>query len=239
MNKALAIVLGVLGHLLFLVAVSLMGYSLFWGLTRPIIDAGSMSGLVDAVLLLSFPIGHSLLLSGRGRRFLAALLPAAIGKTMVTTTFAIAASLQVGLFFAFWTPVGGIWFEPYGILRYVFVVAYAFSWLALIVSIYEAGLGLQTGAIGWLSVVMSKRPSYPDLPCVGLHGKCRHPIYQSFLLILLTGPVWGPDHLLIASVWGAYCVVGPLLKEQRLRKVYGSKYESYAERVPYYALPKI
>jgi hypothetical protein len=158
---------------------------------------------------------------------------------MVTTTFALVASLQVGLFFAFWTPVGGVWFEPHGTLRVIFVAAYALSWLGLIVSIYEAGLGLQTGAIGWLSVIGDRRPSYPELPCIGLHGRCRHPIYQSFFLILLTGPVWGPDHLIVATVWGAYCLIGPMFKEQRLRAAYGEKYQSYAERVPYYALPKI
>lgn len=237
MTRALALIIGIIGHLLFFAAVGLMAYSLYWGLTKPIFSSGDYFLLVNAALLVAFPVGHSLLLSTAGRRILASLLPASIGKVMVTTTFALISSLQVGLFFSMWTPIGEVWFEPHGLLRGVFGAVYAISWLGLIVSIYESGIGLQTGAIGWLAVLNNRKPKYPPLPTAGLHGRCRHPIYQSFLMILVTGPVWGLDHLIVAIVWGLYCLIGPIFKEQRLRAAHGQAYSAYSSRVPYYFLP--
>ena len=235
--KVLAILLGVLCHTLFAVAVGLMGYSLFWGLSRPIIELPFSGIALNLFLLIGFPLGHSMLLSTRGRHYLKCLLPTRIGSDMVSTTFAISASLQVGALFAFWRPLGGVWIEPQGVALFAMSILYVFAWLGLLVALAEAGLQLQTGALGWFSVVKGVRPTYPALPQKGLHGLCRHPIYQSFLLILLTGPTWGLDHLLIASVWGGYCIVGPIFKERRLRAVFGNRYDEYSSKTPYYAIP--
>jgi protein-S-isoprenylcysteine O-methyltransferase Ste14 len=98
----------------------------------------------------------------------------------------------------------------------------------------EAGLALQTGALGWLAVARGARPAHPPLPTRGLHGLCRQPIYVSFALTTLTVPTWTPDQAAIAAVFVAYCVVGPRRKEARFARWFGDEFRRYRERVPYW-----
>ena len=236
-HKLLAGFLGLLCHITFIVAIALMAYMLFWGMTRAIFPLGSPALLVNFCLVLSFPVLHSLLLTRGGRRFIASLLPAAIGGKMVTTVYSLIASIQLIVIFVFWTPMGTAWFVPSGSLLIAWSLIYALSWALLARSIWEAGMGLQMGWIGWLAVVRERPVVYPPACFSGLHGKCRQPIYESFALILLTAPVWSLDRLIITLFWVAYCLVGPLFKEQRFKKIYGAQFEQYQQRVPYYLTP--
>ena len=51
--------------------------------------------LANAALIVQFPLAHSLLLTGRGGRLLARLIPGPHGQTLATTTYAIIASAQL------------------------------------------------------------------------------------------------------------------------------------------------
>jgi methanethiol S-methyltransferase len=57
-------------------------------------------------------------------------------------------------------------------------------------------------------------------------------------MVLWTAPTWTLDWLLLSLVWGAYCVVGPLLKEARWHRMYGDQFSDYRARVPY-LLPRL
>lgn len=206
---------------------------LFSGLTQGVFPSHRFGLLIDILLVLQFPIFHSFFLSKRGRRFLQFLFPKEIGKDLVTTTFGLVASVQLLVVFLFWTPLGGVWFKPYGILLYIWSGFYIASWGLLVRALWEAGLELHTGALGWTAVVREKRPEYPKPAMHGLHGACRQPIYLCFSLIILTAPVWGIDHVIIAVTWVLYCVIGPRLKEKRLLNVYGDSYREYQERTSY------
>lgn len=233
-KKVLAVIIGLVCHTLFLCVVSLMAYMIFFGVTKGIFPLGSYGRFWNVLLLLQFPIGHSFLLSQNGRRMLARMLPGQFGRDMLTTTFALVASLQLCAVFLFWSPDGAVWFAASGAVLYIFSGLYALSWLLLIRSLFEAGLSLQTGYLGWLSVVRGKKPEYPPPPFEGLHGRCRQPIYLSFVLILLTAPVWGVDHLILSIVWVSYCLIGPLFKEKRFLRLHGSDFEKYQQSTPYF-----
>lgn len=232
-NITFAIIIGVLNHTLFCLAVGLMGYMLFWGMSKSMLPSLSYGLTIDLLLVISFPLIHSYLLSENGKKLLASIIPGEIGKNLSTTTFTLISSIQLCIIFLFWTPIGGIWWMPSGFLMILWCIAYIGSWLLLAVSIWEAGVGLQSGSIGWLSVLRNRKATYPPIPYTGLHGVCRQPIYLSFALIVLTGPVWGLDHLIIASFWVAYCLIGPRFKEKRLLVIAGEQYRSYQARVPY------
>ena len=77
------------------------------------------------------------------------------------------------------------------------------------------------------------RVRFPPLPQTGLFRLCRQPIYLGFAMTLWTGPVWTPDRLLLATIWSAYCVIGPLRKEQRFARIHGEAFTTYQRRVPY------
>jgi 2-polyprenyl-3-methyl-5-hydroxy-6-metoxy-1,4-benzoquinol methylase len=112
---------------------------------------------------------------------------------------------------------------------------YSVSWLLLLKAIWDAGLALQTGFLGWWAVFHRRVPVYPPLPTEGLFRVVRQPIYAAFSLTLWTVPIWTPDQLAVAIVLTIYCLGGPLLKEQRFRQRFGQSFRTYAAQVPYWS----
>jgi protein-S-isoprenylcysteine O-methyltransferase Ste14 len=236
---AIAIFYGVVCHVVFGAAVLAMIIAMFFGMSA---SFGAVphpwSTLANAALLLQFPIAHSLLLTGRGRSFLSRLAPRGYGQTLGTTTYAIIASLQLFALFAFWTPSGVIWWQAEGWVFWAVCSAYAMAWLLLVKASYEAGAEVQSGALGWLSLVQNVRPVFPDMPTTGLFRLIRQPIYVAFALTLWTVPVWTPDQLAVALVYTAYCLLAPRFKERRFLRIYGDRFRVYQERTPY-VLPSL
>jgi protein-S-isoprenylcysteine O-methyltransferase Ste14 len=112
-------------------------------------------------------------------------------------------------------------------------VLFAASWLVLGKALMDAGLALQTGALGWMAVARGRLPRFASFPTQGLFRWVRQPVYIGFALTLWTGPVWTPDRLVLAIAWTAYCVAAPRLKERRMSRRYGADYERYRSKVPY------
>ncbi len=233
-GKTAAVLMALLCHGAFLVAVGSMAWSLATGVQ---IGRGTLTGwaapVANALLVLQFPLLHSFLLSRRGRPTLQRLSPVGFGKQLAVSTYALSASLQLLVTFWLWSPSGIVWHEPHGTTGALQWALFACAWLFLKKALYDAGLGLQTGAIGWWSLLRGKPVSYGDLPTTGLFARCRQPIYLGFALVLWTAPVWSLDWLVLASGWSVYCVVGPRLKEARWERLYGPRFLAYRATVPY------
>jgi protein-S-isoprenylcysteine O-methyltransferase Ste14 len=97
---------------------------------------------------------------------------------------------------------------------------------------------VQSGALGWMSLMRNARPTFPDMPTSGLFRIIRQPIYVAFALTLWTVPTWTPDQLALALGLTFYCLAAPKLKERRFETRYGDRFRSYKSRVPY-AVPAI
>jgi protein-S-isoprenylcysteine O-methyltransferase Ste14 len=238
-RRLVAVFFGVLCHGLFVVAVSLMARELFHGMTGgrgPF--TGVSAALANGLLLLQFPILHSLLLTRPGMRLLERLAPSGLGSALAPTSFALVAALQLGLTFYCWSPTGIEFWMPEGPSWVLHTGAFLFSWLFLGKALMDAGLGLQTGWIGWTAVWSNRKPRYPGIPSSGLFSTCRQPIYLGFAMILWTAPAWTLDHLVLALVWSAYCVIGPIHKEHRFKQMFGREFDEYRRRVPY-ILPRV
>jgi protein-S-isoprenylcysteine O-methyltransferase Ste14 len=236
---AIAVFYGVVTHLVFASAVVVMMIGLYDGMR---IGFGTLRGshvwLANAILVAQFPLMHSYLLSAGGRRVLAKLAPAGLGRDLAPTSFAFIASLQALATFLLWSPSGVTLGEPGGVLLWCFRASFAASWLFLIKALKDAGLGTQTGFVGWSSVVRGVKPRFGDFPTRGLFSMCRQPVYLGFALILWTGPVHTLDGLLLALPWTLYCVAGPLHKELRYLGWYGERFARYRAAVPYF-FPRI
>jgi ubiquinone biosynthesis O-methyltransferase len=234
-QRAIAVVYGILCHVLFSVAVATMIMAMFFGMSRSLGQVPApWSALVNALLLAQFPFLHSLLLSPFGATLLTRLAPAAIGSRLATTTYAIVASIQVFLLFALWTPSGVIWWHAEGAMLWFLGGLYLASWLLLLKAIWDAGIALQTGFLGWWAVANRRAPVFPSMPTTGLFRIVRQPIYVAFALTLWTVPTWTPDQLALGLVLTAYCLIGPLLKERRFRLRFGRNFLAYADKVPYW-----
>jgi ubiquinone biosynthesis O-methyltransferase len=238
-RKIAAFGYGLTCHGLFVTAVGMMMFQMYFGMAH---GFGTLDGylavLVNVLLLLQFPVVHSLLLTSLGRKFLQRLAPSAFSSEMVSTTYVIMASAQVLLLFSLWSPSGIILWQAHGKVLFVLSVLYAASWLLLGKAIFDAGITLQTGSLGWWAVFNNKRPTYPGMPERGLFKYCRQPIYMAFTCTVWTVPVWTPDQLFVASVLTAYCLIGPLFKEARFVRVFGKAFTDYQKARPYW-LPSI
>lgn len=233
-KRIFAISLGVTCHLFFLGAVSLMAWSIFYGMTKAISPIGGEFGrFLNLLLLLQFPILHSILLTKNGQSFLKSLTFNRFGYDLNTTWFALLASLQLSLVFIFWTPSAVSAISPHGLILNLWGAVYAATWLLLAKTMFDAGFALQLGSLGWMAVAKGDKPKYPSLPKSGTFRFCRQPIYLAFFLIILTAPFWGIDHLIMLFIWGSYCFLGPILKEKRYQKIYGTDFNKYKESTPY------
>ena len=229
-----ALGIGILLHSVFALAVLAMILAMYFGMSR---SMGAVPWpyaiLTNALLILQFPLVHSLLLTARGSRWLARIVPGAYGRTLATTTYALIASLQLLALFALWTPSGIVWWQAEGWALVAVSCLYAFSWLLLIKASFDAGAEVQSGALGWLSVLQKRKPRFPDMPTTGLFRVIRQPIYVAFALTLWTVPVWTPDQLVLAVTLTAYCLLAPMLKERRFAARYGDRFRTYQQHVPY------
>ncbi len=236
---ALALCLGALCHATFAAGVLAMIVMMFFGLSKSLGTVpGPLSVLANAALIAQFPLAHSLLLTGPGGRFLARLVPGPHGQTLATTTYAIIASTQLLALFTLWTPSGIVWWQAEGAVFWAVAGAYAASWLILLKASFDAGTEVQSGALGWMSLMARIRPVFPDMPTQGLFRLIRQPIYVAFALTLWTVPVWTPDQLALAICFTAYCLFAPRLKERRFAARYGDRFARYRAEVPY-ALPRL
>jgi methanethiol S-methyltransferase len=231
---ALALIFGALCHTLFAAGVLAMIVAMFFGLSESFGTVPwPMAALANAALLGQFPLAHSLLLTGPGARLLARLVPGPHGKTLATTTYALIASAQLLALFALWTPSGIVWWRADGAAFWAIAAAYATSWLILLKASFDAGAEVQSGALGWMSLLARIRPVFPDMPTQGLFRLIRQPIYVAFALTLWTPPVWTPDQLVLAISFTAYCLMAPRLKERRFVARYGAQFDRYRAGVPY------
>jgi protein-S-isoprenylcysteine O-methyltransferase Ste14 len=231
---ALALALGVICLTAFAAALIAMIIAMFFGLSESFGNVPwPWAAVANAALIAQFPVAHSALLTGPGARWLTRLVPGAHGATLATTTYAIIASAQLLALFTLWTPTGIIWWRAEGMILWVICITYALSWLLLAKASFDAGVEVQSGALGWLSLMARTQPVYPDMPTVGLFRVIRQPIYVAFALTLWTVPVWTPDQLTLAICYTSYCLLAPRLKERRFTARYGERFARYRATVPY------
>ncbi len=229
-----ALAMGGLCHTLFAAAVLVMIGAMFFGLS---LGLGRVlwpwAAFANAALLAQFPLGHSLLLTSRGRRWLVKVIPGRSGGTLSTTTYAIIASLQLLALFVLWTPSGIIFWRAEGWAFWAICSIYSAAWLLLAKASFDAGLEVQSGGLGWLSLLQNIKPIFPDMPESGLFRFIRQPIYVAFALTLWTVPVWTPDQLALAISYTAYCLLAPQLKERRFTALYQARFTAYQAQVGY------
>lgn len=234
-RRSLALAAGLVCHGTFLAAIAWMFVSLYGGMQsgRGTLQ-GSQAWVANALLVAQFPLFHSLLLTRKGRGFLARWIPGGSGATLTPTTYATCAALQLLAVFALWSPSRIVWFEPSGASAVVWRIVFVASWLFLGLALRDGRLGLQTGWIGWSSLWRDRPLAFGSFPERGTFRLCRQPIYLGFALTLWTGPVWTPDHLALALAWTLYCLAGPLHKERRFLRAHGAAFAAYRARVPYF-----
>ena len=234
-QRLVALAYGIVCHLAFAAAIASMALALFFGMR---IGQGPFHGwaslLANALLIGSFPVTHTWLLSPKGRRFMSKLVPLGIGSKLSWTVFATISSFQLLAVFLLWSPSGVVWWQATGGLRMAIGIAAAGAWLLLGKSMSDAQLGVQTGYVGWSSVFLNRKAQYKPFATKGLYRYVRQPIYISFALVLWLTSTVTPDGLVLALAWTGYCVVGSALKEKRFLRYFGDAFRKYQAQVPFW-----
>lgn len=239
-NLVYAYLYGITCHFMFAIAVIAMIYHMFYGMQKSYGDLeGALAIMANGALILQFPVAHSFLLSQRGQKILSLLGPKDLAISLSTTSFTIVASIQLFALFMLWSPSKIVFELPFEFLIYILPILYCLSWFLLIVATIDAGLEVQSGALGWISVLARKKPKFPELPTSGLYRIIRHPIYASFFLAVLTVPTWTADQIVVSLILGGYCIFAPILKDRRLIERHGEKYLRYKNTTPYMLPSKI
>jgi len=235
MRRVVALRVALVTHGMFALGVGAMVFSLFDGLRSGLGPFHGRAALAaNSLLVIQYPILHSLGLTDRGRSLLGRLAPSAFARDLSSSLYVAFASFQLLCVFALWSPTGVVVWEAHGALRALSIALYAGSWLLLGKAMHDAGLGVQMGFLGWRAVWRGEPPRYGPMPEQGLFRWCRQPVYLAFALTLWTGPRITPDRLMLAIPWTAYCVLGPLLKERRYLALYGTRFDAYRKLVPYW-----
>lgn len=232
---AIAVAWGLTCHAVFTAAVMAMIAAMWFGMSQSFGQVPApWNWFANAALLVQFPLAHSLFLTRRGQRWLARLAPTGTGKTLATTTYALIASVQLLALFALWTPSGVVWWTATGWALWLIGALYAASWGLLIKASWDAGAEVQSGLLGWASLLRGVVPNFPPMPETGLFRVVRQPIYVSFALTTWCVPTWTPDQLMVAITLTTYCLLGPLLKERRFDRMFGAQWRAYRARHPYW-----
>lgn len=230
-----ALAIGGLCHLVFAAAILAMVVALWNGMQTGI---GAVpwpwAALVNALLVLQFPVIHSVLLNTGAGAWVGRVIPGPWGRTLWTTVYTILSSLQLLALFVLWTPSGVIWWQAEGGMLWGMAVLHACAWAFLMRSNLDAGVELQSGALGWMSLLQKRDPRWPGMAVTGLFTLIRQPIYVGFSLVLWTVPTWTPDQLAVAVTLTTYNVIAPgRFKERRYRARFGDRFRDYQARVPY------
>ncbi len=229
-----ALAAGLITQTLFAAAIVSMALGLACGLRSGLGVAHGAWGLAaNLFLAFQFPVLHSWLLSSGGSRWLAPKRFGAVGLTLWTSSFAVVASAQLLLTFWLWTPSHIVLYSARGPQLWMHACLLVAAWAFLAKSIWDGDARVQSGALGWSSLLAGRAPRYRDFPTHGAFAGCRQPIYLGFALCLWVGPVVTLDKLLLATIWTGYCLLGPRFKEARYARRYGERYLRYREGVPY------
>jgi len=234
-TKIIALFYGIICHGFFLLAGSLMFFSLYFGMSFKISNINfQFPIIINLLLLIQFPLFHSFLLSKKGKYILRIFYSKTFENKLDTTVYAAIASIQLFLLFFLWQPSGVTIWNFNGFLFYLFSLIYLIGWLLLSLSSFQAGYKVQTGSLGWTTIFFGKKLVFPGLPYTGLFRIVRHPIYLSFCIILWASPFFTLDKIIVASFYSFYCFLAPLFKEKRLKEIYGNQFENYKKNTPYF-----
>ena len=233
MNKAIALVYGIICYVMFLGAI-LYTIGFVEGVIVPkTIDSGAsgdvLSSLtIDALLLGIFAIQHSLMARQGFKAWWTRFVPRAIERS----TYVLFANLAVILLLWKWQPIPAlVWkVENPAVALFLFALS-LFGWALVFLSTFLINhfdlFGLKQVYDNLRGKIGREQKFYTPF----LYKFVRHPLYLGFIIAFWSAPVMSVGHLLFAAATTAYIFIGILLEERDLIAHFGDIYLDYRARV--------
>jgi methanethiol S-methyltransferase len=183
---------------------------------------------IDAALLLTFAVQHSVMARAGFKRRMVRLIPASAERS----TFVLAASLLLLALFGWWQPVPAVIWHVGPPWSAAIWVLYAVGWVIVVWSTFMVD---HTDFLGLKQAYRHlRRLGYrsPDFTQRRLYRWCRHPMMLGLVIAFWVTPRMTVGHAFFAAAATAYIVVGIRFEERDLRAQLGAEYQEYANQVP-------
>ena len=183
---------------------------------------------VDAALLLTFAVQHSVMARAAVKRRLIRLIPAQAERS----TFVLVSSLLLFALFGWWQPVPTTTWHIGSPWSAAIWVVYAIGWIVVVWSTFMVDhadfLGVKQ-AYRHLRRLGYRSPEFTQR---WLYVWCRHPMMLGLVIAFWVTPRMTVGHLFFAAAATAYIAIGIRFEERDLRAEFGAEYREYASRVP-------
>jgi len=194
------------------------------GLAAPPLTAA----LIDTGLIALFGIQHSVMARKGFKAGLTKLIPAASERSI----YCLVTALVLAMIFSFWHPIEGfIWSVGNDTARMAIWGLFWLGWTILFISTWLLNhfelFGLQQA---WHHLTgKTAAPSRMRTPF--FYKLVRHPIYTGFFIAFWAAPDMSYGHLLAATGFTIYIMIGINYEERDLQAVFGEQYADYRKRV--------
>jgi methanethiol S-methyltransferase len=233
-NSRLAVLgYAVIAYTAFLLSAGwAIGFLADWGAPTSVDGPATRSAwaalVIDAALLLTFAVQHSVMARAGFKRRLIRLIPAPAERS----TFVLTASLLLFALFGWWQPVPAVIWRVGPPWSAAIWVLYAVGWVIVVWSTFMVDhadfLGLKQ-AYRHLRRLGYRSPEFTQR---WLYRWCRHPMMLGLLIAFWVTPRMTVGHLFFAVAATVYIAVGIRFEERDLRAHLGAEYQEYASRIP-------
>lgn len=196
------------------------------------VDVGTMSPpisavLIDLALLVVFAVQHSLMAREGFKRRWTRVVP----KVIERSTYVLFASSALALLFWQWRPLPDVvWTISDTTAQVAVAVLAAMGWCIVLCSTF---LISHAELFGLRQVFTATRDGMePRMRTPGFYRLVRHPIYLGFVIAFWSTAVMTIGHLLFAIATTGYILIGILLEERDLIRLFGERYAQYRRDVP-------
>lgn len=230
----LALIYAGLGYVAFLAAIT---YFMFFtadalvpkGLSDGIESAPAMAAAINAALLGSFAIQHTIMAREGFKKRWTKIVP----ESMERATFVWASNLLVGLICWQWRPMNGVIWDLSGTgAELPLTIVYWAGWALLVASSFMIDhFGLFGLIQVWHGFKKTER-RHVDFRVPMLYAWVRHPMMTGVLIAVWAAPVMTTGRLLLAGLMSGYILVGVRFEENGLVSVFGDAYRNYQKQVP-------
>ena len=197
------------------------------------IDSGPAGGvpqaiLIDALLLGTFAIPHSVMARPAFKRWWTRIIP----QTCERSTYVLISSLLQVLIFWQWRPITTTIWSVEGWPAVVLTAMFCAGWVIALASTFQIDHFELFGLRQVIDALRGAAQRIQDFKTPLLYRLVRHPLMFGLLLAFWATPHMTAGHLLFAALSTAYILVGVRFEERDLINTFGESYERYRQRVP-------
>jgi protein-S-isoprenylcysteine O-methyltransferase Ste14 len=183
---------------------------------------------VNVLLVALFGVQHAVMARPRFKRWWTKRVPEELERSIFVLLAGVLMLAVVGL----WQPLAGDVFridEP--LVRTLLLALGAAGWVYLLAATFAIDHFQLFGVKQGLAAFVGRRVDEPAFVQRAMYRFDRHPIMSGVLVGLWATPTMDLSHLVLATAFTSYVIVGVAIEERTLVAQHGERYEAYRRAV--------